>query len=263
MNIKDKIFKEFISYFKFFIKSKCLKEALEKNSLYENIIKLIENDEIIDNFLNSKYLKSIPLFDFCGSGYTNKDLLISCITGLPILIKGFKKPESLEDYYELKNLIFLFNVGMKMITTLHEFIIHLLYGYLNIVSDREILSISPKKGKNFNSSDGGLYFEQMLFGRTYGDIGFNDILVILNGEKINSLNEFQNNLNLEFSPHSFKVKSVFLKSFLKEYPITLNNYNQTKIYSTMKSINNKIYISRSIYNILRPYAAPFVYNKNE
>lgn len=44
--------------------------------------------------------------------------------------------------------IVFFNVGIKMITILHEFIIHLFFGYLNFISDRELPSSSPKKGNN-------------------------------------------------------------------------------------------------------------------
>ena len=145
-----------------------------------------------------------------------------------------------------------------MITILHELIIHLLYGYMHILSDRKISYTSPKKGNNFNTNDGVLYFDQIFFGRIFGDIGFNDILVILNGENLNSLNEFQNNLGLEFEPELFQVKSDFLISFLKEYPIELNNYSETKIHSTMKSMNNGVYIKRDTFNIIESYSAPMV-----
>ena len=145
-----------------------------------------------------------------------------------------------------------------MITILHEFIIHLLYGYMHILSNRKISSTSPKKGNNFNTNNEVHYFDQIFFGRILSDIGFNDILVILNGENLNSLNEFQNNLGLEFEPHLFKVKSDFLISFLKEYPIELNNYSETTIHSTMKSINNGVFIKRDTFNIIRSYSAPMV-----
>ena len=99
---------------------------------------------------------------------------------------------------------------------------------------------------------------KFFFGRLFGDIGFNGILVILNGENLNSLNEFQNNLGLEFEPELFQVKSDFLISFLKEYPIELNNYSETKIHSTMKSMNNGVYIKRDTFNIIESYSAPMV-----
>ena len=86
-------------------------------------------------------------------------------------------------------------------------------------------------------------------------IGFNDILVILNGENLNSLNEFLNNLCLEFEPELFHVKSDFLISFLKEYPIELNNYSETKIHSIMKSMNNGVYSKGDTFNIIRSYSA--------
>ena len=87
----------------------------------------------MNKFLKEKYLKSIPLYEFAGSGYTNKDLLISFITGFPLTIKGFGIIKTYEEYKELENEIVFFNVGIKMITILHEFIIHLFFGYLNFI----------------------------------------------------------------------------------------------------------------------------------
>ena len=49
---------------KLFINSNCFKEALNTNKNYSNIVILIEEDNIINKFLNNKYLKSIPLLEF-------------------------------------------------------------------------------------------------------------------------------------------------------------------------------------------------------
>ena len=55
----------------------------------------------MNKFLKEKYLKSIPLYEFAGSGYTNKDLLLSFITGFPLTIKGFGIIKTYEEYKEL------------------------------------------------------------------------------------------------------------------------------------------------------------------
>ena len=257
INTNDKIFKEFKEYFKLFIKSKSVQEALKKSIQYENIKTLINNDNIINNFLDNKHLKSIPLFDFAGSGYTNKDLLISCVSGLPIMIKGYTCSESLEEYNNLKGIIILFNIGMKTITTLHELIIHLIFGYLNYLTEGKITPESPKKGKKFSCEDGGLYFEQLLFGVQYGNITLNDVLVILNGECFNSLDEFQKKLRKKLKPDKFTVKSNFLKLILKEYSIRLTDIkNINNIYSTMKSSEGGLYITRDIMKVILPGKLP-------
>ena len=261
LNTNNIIYNEFKSYFKFFIKSKCVQEALRKDNRYENIITLINDENIISKFLDDKYLKSIPLFDFAGSGYTNKDLLISCISGLPFKIYNYNAPNSLEEYKNLKGIIILFNVGMKTITTLHELIIHLCFGYLNYLTEGKISYESPKKGYDISTKDGGLFFEQLLFGVQYGDIKLNDVLVILNGDCFNSLDELQKNLRKEFFPDKFKVKSKLLKLILKEYSIDLKNLKNTnEIYSTMKSSNNGMCIRRNIKNIILPYKSPDALN---
>ena len=261
LNTNDVIYNEFKNYFKFFIKSKCVKEALKKNKRYENIITLLNYENIVNKFLDDKYLKSIPLFDFAGSGYTNKDLLISCISGLPIMIYGYEVPTSLEEYQNLKGIVILFNVGMKTVITLHEFIIHLCFGYLNYLTEGKISHESPKKGNKISTRDGGLFFEQLLFGVQYGDITLNDVLVILNGDCFNSLKEFQKNLRKEFSFDKFEVKSKLLKLILKEYSIDLKNLkNVNEIYSTMKSSNNRMCIRRNIRNIILPYKSPDAFN---
>lgn len=150
---------------------------------------------------------------------------------------------------------------MKTITTLHELIIHLCFGYLNYLTEGKISYESPKKGYDISTKDGGLFFEQLLFGVQYGDITLNDVLVILNGDCFNSLDELQKNLRKEFFPDKFKVKSKLLKLILKEYSIDLKNLKNTnEIYSTMKSSNNGMCIRRNIKNIILPYKSPDALN---
>ena len=173
------------------------------------------------------------------------------------MIKGYTCSESLEEYNNLKGIIILFNIGMKTITTLHELIIHLIFGYLNYLTEGKITPESPKKGKKFSCEDGGLYFEQLLFGVQYGNITLNDILVILNGECFNSLDEFQKKLRKKLKPDKFTVKSNFLKLILKEYSIRLTDIkNINNIYSTMKSSEGGLYITRDIMKVILPGKLP-------
>ena len=257
LNVKENIFKEFKEYFKYFIRSKSFKEALHKHKEYVNILNLVNDDNILNKFLNKKYIKSIPLFEFGASGYTNKDILVSCISGFPFVVYGYDIPETLEDYELLKGLVILFNVAMKLITSLHEIIIHFMFGYLTYVSEGEILSHSPKKLDKMKNDDGGLLFEQILFGSVYGDITLNEVLVILNGDCDNTLIKFKENLKNKINYTNFMPKSKLLKLIFKEYAITFKNLNVNKnIYSTMKSPYNSIHITRNPNNILLPFKMP-------
>ena len=103
LNVNDNIFKEFKEYVKIFIKSQCVEDALKKDERYNNIIKVIKDDTIINNFLDDKYLKSIPLFEFSGIGYTNKDFLVFCVTGFPCNIYRYKPPKNMKDYNKRSN----------------------------------------------------------------------------------------------------------------------------------------------------------------
>ena len=109
LNVNNNIIKEFKEYFKFFIKTKCVEMALEKDSNYINIEKLIKDDNIINKFLSDKNLRSIPLFEFTASGYTNKDILISFISGFPFKIHRYNIPKNKKEYKTLKGIIILFN----------------------------------------------------------------------------------------------------------------------------------------------------------
>ena len=261
LNVNDNIFNEFKEYFKMFIKSKCMKEALNKDSKYINIIRLINDDNIINKFLNEKYLKSIPLFEFAGSGYTNKDILVSCISGLPFIIHRYNVAQTKKEYTQLRSLIVLFNIGMKFITTVHELIIHLCFACLNYITEGKISYESPRKRNKIIFDDGGLYFEHLLFGREYGNITLKDVLVILNCDSFDSLKNFQADLRNEMNYENFKVKSKLLKLIFEEYKITLNHLkNNKKVYSTMKSSESQMHIKRDIMNILLPYKAPIAYS---
>ena len=261
LNVNDKIYSEFKNYFKTIIKSKCILEALKTNKDYDGIIELIKNDSIINKFLEKKYLKSLPLFEFSGSGYTNKDILVSGVSGFPFMIYNYKPIKTIEDYKELKNIIILFNIGMKLITLLHEFIIHFCFGYLNYLSDGKILSTSPKKDNKNVTNDGGLFFEQILFGKQYGNITAKEILVLLNGgDSFNSINNLQTNLAKDINFEEFQAKSQLLTLFLEKHTINFKKLKRTNINSYMKSFGNEMYIERDIMKIIPSQKRELPYN---
>ena len=173
------------------------------------------------------------------------------------MVDNYKIPTNKDEYEKLRGLIFLFNIGMKTITVVHELIIHLNYGYLNYLSEGKILNDSPRKGNSIETDDGGLYFEHLLFGKDYGDITLNDILLILNGMNFSSLYSFKEKLGKEYNPKNFSVKSEFLEFILKEYDIGLKDLEANKkATSTMKSPRSDMYIRRVV---ALPYSCPTPY----
>ena len=203
-------------------------------------------------------LKSIPLFEFVGSGYTNKDILISGIPGFPFKIYRYNIPKTIDEYKILKGIIILLNTVMKMITLLHELIHNFSFGYLNYICE------SNKKGSEIQTKNEGLFFEEILFGYQYDIITLNKVLVILNGDCLDSLTTFKDNLIKKFKPENFKIKSKLLKLIFKEYNITLNDLeNNNEVYLRMKSSESGMYITRDIMNILLPYKHPTALSYNE
>ena len=129
----------------------------------------MDSDTFINSIIDDKYIISLPLYNKILEGYTNKDFLVSGITGFPFIITGYEKIDNEEKYNNLKNIAFIFNLSMKLLICLHEIIIHLGYGYLNIISGRKIFPESPKSDNNYSymnspKNDGGSYFEELLFG---------------------------------------------------------------------------------------------------
>ena len=86
------------------------------------------------------------------------------------MIYRYATPQNNEDYNLLKGIIILFNIAMKLITTLHEMIIHLCFGYLNYITEGKISHESSKKNSKISERDGGLFFEQILFGKKYTNV---------------------------------------------------------------------------------------------
>lgn len=231
----EEIFLEFKNYFNLFIHSPLLKEVLRENHQY--IIELIESNSFPGLFFDDEYVKSFPLYYLIGDGYTDKDIVISFITYFPIIIKNFGIIKTKEQYENIKNVFFLFDVCYKFITSLHEILIHLCYGYINYITEGKIGSKSPKSSKNKNKlsnetqiyEDGGKYFEELLFGTKFETINLQLIYTLLNGEYLNkTLEEFKNNLKLEFDPLQIKMQGLFGK-ILRKYKIdfTLFEYSST------------------------------------
>jgi hypothetical protein len=50
LNVNDNIYNKFKEYFKLFLRSNCVKQALKENNNYINIIELIDNDDILNKF---------------------------------------------------------------------------------------------------------------------------------------------------------------------------------------------------------------------
>ena len=221
----DDIYKEFLIYFKNFIKSKCFEEFLSNENVYENIIPLIKREDIIDKFLDKKYLIPAPFFEFIILGFTNKDILVSFIIGKPILLNRFSIKNE-KEYNNLKNLIFLFNVGIKLIIFINEFVIHLLYGYIYYVSENKISFEYPKGNKS--NDDGGLFFEKRFFGREMREINLQEIIALINEESLESYEKFKNNFNKEYE--GFTPKSNLAKANFKKYPINFQLNQCQQIY---------------------------------
>lgn len=241
----QEIYTELMLYFKSFIKSKCMKEFLEKSEGYTNICQIINDDHLLEMLLNHKYLKSVPFFDFGAIGYTNKDIMIYLIKGTPFLIENYKI-KNIEEYHNISNLIFFFNVGMKFIILLHEFLIHILFGYVYHLSEHEISSDSPKKDKIFG--DGGLMFEELFFGKKIATITFQEIIALLNGEGLDSFSNFQEQFKKDFE--EFKPKSQLVKKIVKKYPINPNLNDSFKAIGNMKSSANGIFMRRNLSAVL-------------
>lgn len=243
----EEIYPELILYFKNFIKSKCMKEFLEKNEEYTVICPILNDDDLLETLLSPKYLKSVPFFDFGAIGYCNKEIMVYLIKGTPFLIGNYKI-KNIEEYNNIKNLIFFFNVGMKFVILLHEFLIHILFGYVYHTSDHKISSDSPRKDKIFG--DGGLLFEELFFGKKIGTISFQEIISLINGECLDSYKKFQELFKKDFE--GFKPKSQLVKKIVKKYPINPYLNDSMKAIGNMKFSANGIFMIRDLSAVLPP-----------
>ena len=271
------LYESFIQYIKYFIKSNVIKEALNEKNCYKNLIILLNNDNYVNEMLSEKHFRFLPLYgSYKHFGYTNKDLMVSFINSIPEIIDHIeiREEEDEEDENEsqiieedndkmieeekneiieeedyekdlenkinnLKNISLLFTIGVKFVTSLHEFIIHLMYAYIFFFSDRKIDTISFKEDNNNN---GGDTFEKILNGKTkFECLTINSIMALLDGISCSkSLKEFQEDLHskidLKKINDRIKNKQVegFLAQFIKKYPINFdyikNSANAPKVH---------------------------------
>ena len=252
---KLNLYDSFISYIKYFIKSNVLKQVLQNNSCYQNIEALLSNDNFLEEMLDETHLRFLPFYGSINDfGYTNKDLLISFINSIPEIVENLEiENEDNEDVEELEemeiqgkeeneeneedkelenkiknltNICLLFSIGVKFITSLHEFIIHLVYGYLHYFSNKKIDSDSFKEE---NDDDGRFYFEKQLNGKKFEYLDINSVVVLLDGISCQkNLSDFKSDLNANLSIENLKKRikdgeiKGFLKDFLVKYPIDFN-----------------------------------------
>ena len=254
----DKIglYKPFIQYIKEFIKSKVIKEALQQKDIYKNLQILLDNDIYLDVILSENHFRFLPLYgSYNQFGYTNKDLMVSFINSIPEISDHIEIKDEVGDEYDnqiieeeeeeneadreeekkclenkiknLTNISLLFTIGVKFITSLHEFIIRLIYSYIYYFSDGKIDINSFKEG---NDKDGGDTFEKILNGgRKFECLNINSIIVLLDGMSCHkTLEEFQKDLHSDIEIENIndrikneKVKG-FLAEFIKKYPINFD-----------------------------------------
>ena len=235
---EQNLFPDFIKYLKNFMKSNVIKEALYSSNKHGNIIKLLDSDYFINSIIDDKHIISLPLNNKVLEGYTNKDFLVSGISGFPFIITGYEKIETEEEYNNIKNLAFIFNISMKLLICLHEIIIHLGYGYLFIISDGKIFPESPKSDKNYSylnipKDDGGSYFEELLFGERISKITFNFAIRLLNGN-FTSLENFRKELKEPIDLNDKSKQGDFLQKILSVYKINTSFFKGDSIYGTFR-----------------------------
>lgn len=243
------IFKEFKNYFNLFIHSNLVKEVLKNE--HENIIELIDSDAFLGYFFDDDYVKSLPINGIIVEGITDKDIVTSFISYFPLIISDYGIISNIEEYNNIKNVFFIFDVTYKFIISLHEILIHLSYAYLNYITEGKIEDKSPKNSKKSKSTkkndefnDGGSYFETLLFGTKVHSINFQLIYCLLNGEFLNgSLKHFRENLEVEFNPLNMKKTGLFGK-ILDKYKINFELFNYNDVEGYMRQISNEYLIAK-------------------
>ena len=235
------MYKYFISYIKFFIKSNTVKQLLNNNEYYKNIETLLSNDNFVDEMLGETHFRFLP---FYGSknyyGYTNKDLMMSFINSVPEVPESLNIVNENENITNLFNICLLFSIWVKFVISLHEFIIHLIYGYLHYFSNKKLDSISFKE--KIDNNDGGFHFERLLKGDTkFQSLNLNIIITLLDGVSCTKdLSEFREHFESKIDIDNIIEKNKkkqfkgFLGDFLKSYPIDFNYF---------KKDNNEITVS--------------------
>ena len=246
----ESLFNDFQNYFQEFITSGVVKEALIKSGNHENVIKLLESDYFPAKKLDPKYVFSLPLFNEELEGYTNKDILVSVITATPFFVNDYGNIRNNEEYDNLKNIIFIYNIAIKLLICMHEVIINLAYGYLFYISEGKIGPKSPKlqaKTKAFNyvnnpCDDDDSYFDYLLFGERINKINFNFVIRLLNGN-FSNLEKFKKELKESIDISKKEKLGKFLKKILEKYPIN-TNFNYDTIEASIRSKYNELHYIR-------------------
>ena len=224
------LYDSFISYIKDFINSNALRQALKKNVAYENIELLLSNNDYLNEMLDETHFKFLPFYGSKNKfGYTNKDLLVSFINSIPEIVEDITIEENhnKNDIQNLTNICLLLSIGGKFVTSLNEFVIHLVYSYLYYFSTKKIDFTSFKGGKDI---DGGFSFERILDnGNAFGYLDLNSTIVLLDGISCQkNLTNFQEDLKNELNIIEIKQRIKdgkicgFLKVFLDKYPINFD-----------------------------------------
>ena len=220
---KYKIYDSFIKYLKEFMTSKCVMEALDKDTRYAKIKNLIKDDRYLNEVLSPKHLKFLPFYyveNFCG--VTNKDMLISIINSIPSFCNSSGYLFEME---KKLNLLLLFSISVMFISSLTEILIHLTSGYLMYYSNYDYGSDSPES-EDFNDSE--CYFEKLLGGNAFNNIRLQMIITLFDGESCQkSLDEFQQKLNEKIDFEKLKKKQFkgFLGDYLKVLDIDFEKIN--------------------------------------
>ena len=229
------LYKSFIKYIKFFIKSKVIWQIFDNNYYYENIKVLLLNDKYIEEMLDDTHFRFLPFYGTKNHfGYTNKDLMMCFINSIPEVPDKLEISDKEEEIDNCYHICLLFSIGVKFITSLHEFINHLIYSYLHYFSNKKLDSTSFKE--NIDNNDGGNHFERLLNGSTkFESLNINSIIVLLDGVSCTKhLSEFQKDLNAEIDidmiikKNNKKQFKGFLGEFLKKYPIDFSYFKKQK-----------------------------------
>ena len=229
------LYDSFMNYIKFFIKSNAIQQLLQENECYKNIAILLNNENFIDEMFDEEHFRFIPLYGTKNTyGYTNKDLMIACINSIPEISENIRITNVKTKIENIFNCCLLFSIGVKFVTSLHEFIIHLAYAYLHYFSNKKLDSNSFKEP--IDNGDGGFFFERQLnLGKKFEFLDINSIVTLLDGVSCQkNLSEFQEDLNKSIKISELKERykegkiNGFLGEFLQKYPINFDYFNEKK-----------------------------------
>ena len=227
------LYDSFMNYIKFFIKSKTIKQLLQRNECYKNIEILLNNENFIDEMLDEEHFRFIPLYGTKNTyGYTNKDLMIACINSIPEISENIRITNPKTKIENIFNCCLLFSIGVKFTTSLNELIIHLVNSYLHYFSKNKLYSNSFKEP--IDNKELELDFERQLNGeKKFGFLDITSIVTLLDGVSCQKdLSEFQKDLNASIKVAELKERykegkiNGFLGEFLKKYPINFDYFNE-------------------------------------